>query len=158
MPLITLTTKINAPAQRCFDLSLSVDLHKASTGGTNEEAVAGVLRGLMKKGDRVTWRAKHLGIVQHLTTVIPEYDPPHYFVSRMEKGAFRKIEHKHIFSEENGITTMTDEFYFEAPLGVFGRMFSAIFLKRYMRNLLEKRNELIKKVAETEEWKKFLPG
>jgi ligand-binding SRPBCC domain-containing protein len=156
MPLITLDTKINAPAERCFYLSLSVDLHKASTAGTNEEAIAGVTSGLMKKNDRVTWRAKHFGIVQHLTTVIPEYDPPHFFISRMVKGTFKKIEHKHIFNEEAGVTTMRDEFLFEAPMGILGQLASALVLTRYMRTLLEKRNDLIKRVAESEEWKKYL--
>lgn len=156
MPLITLITRINAPAGRCFRLSLSVDLHKASTAGTNEEAVAGVTSGLMKKGDRVTWRARHFGIVQHLTTVIPEYDPPRFFVSRMERGIFKKIEHRHIFEEKNGVTEMIDEFCFEAPLGALGSLVCSLFLTRYMRRLLEKRNDLIRRVAESDEWKKYL--
>lgn len=156
MPVIVLHTRIKAPAGRCFDLSLSVDLHKASTEGSNEEAVAGVTKGLMKKGDVVTWRAKHLGIVQHLTTLIPEYDRPRFFISRMKEGTFKKIEHRHIFKEENGITVMTDEFDFEAPFGIIGKLFCALVLTSYMRRLLVKRNEVIKRVAESNEWKHYL--
>lgn len=156
MPLITLTTRIHAPAQRCYDLSLSVDLHKASTAGTSEEAVAGVTSGLMCEGDKVTWRAKHFGIIQYMTTIIPECDPPHFFISRMLKGPFKKIEHRHIFREEDGATVMTDEFDFEAPFGIFGKLFSALVLTGYMRRLLLKRNEVIKRVAESGEWKLYL--
>ena len=38
MPTIELKTKINAPIERCFLLSLSVDLHQLSTAETNEVA------------------------------------------------------------------------------------------------------------------------
>lgn len=39
MPTIELTTRINAPIEIVFDLSISVDLHKLSTEQTNEEAI-----------------------------------------------------------------------------------------------------------------------
>ena len=42
MQTITLDTRIAAPSGRCFLLSLSVDLHKASAKQTGEEAIAGV--------------------------------------------------------------------------------------------------------------------
>ena len=81
MAKIILHTKINAPAERCFLLSLSVDLHKGSTAQTNEKAIAGVTSGLMKLNDTVTWEAKHLGVVQHFTTKITTYQKPNFFVS-----------------------------------------------------------------------------
>ncbi len=75
MPTITLTTPItSAPIERCFLLSLSVDLHTISTKKTNERAIAGVTSGLMKLNDTVTWRAKHFGIYQNLTSKITVYE------------------------------------------------------------------------------------
>jgi len=64
MPLIRLETYINAPIERCFDLSLSVDLHRHSVAQTREHPVAGVTSGVMKLGDTVTWEAIHFGIKQ----------------------------------------------------------------------------------------------
>lgn len=64
MPVIILTTTINAPIERCFDLSRSIDLHMASTTKTNERAIAGVTKGLINKGEQVTRLAKHFGIDQ----------------------------------------------------------------------------------------------
>ena len=58
MATIELKTKINAPIERCFLLSLSVDLHQLSTEETNERAISGVTAGLMKLNDVVTWRAE----------------------------------------------------------------------------------------------------
>lgn len=158
MPVIELKTIIRAPIERCFLLSLSVDLHKSSTKGTDEEAIAGITSGIMKMGDTVTWRAKHFGIYQTLTTKISAYQEPNYFVSEMAKGTFKKIYHQHIF-HPNGIgTAMTDIFDFEVPLGFIGKVFSGNFLKNYMTKFLVQRNQTIKQTAEGEEWKKLLPA
>jgi hypothetical protein len=47
--VVTLTeiTLIHAPVGRCFNLSRSIDLHKASTARTGEQAIAGVTAGLI---------------------------------------------------------------------------------------------------------------
>jgi ligand-binding SRPBCC domain-containing protein len=148
MPTIHLSTYIKAPVERCFLFSLSVDLHKLSTQKTNEEAIAGVTKGLMKLGDVVTWRAKHFGIYQNLTSKITAYEAPRYFVSEMQKGAFKKLYHQHLFEEAEGGTVMKDVFEFEAPLGILGSLFATLVLKRYMRGFLEERNRTIKEVAE----------
>lgn len=42
MQLIELETNIAAPIERCFFLSLSIDLHMDSTAPTRERAIAGV--------------------------------------------------------------------------------------------------------------------
>jgi ligand-binding SRPBCC domain-containing protein len=156
MPTIKLETKINAPVDRCFLLSLSVDLHTLSTKETNERAIAGVTNGLMKLNDVVTWRAKHFGIYQNFTSRISEYDAPKYFVSEMIKGAFKKLHHQHIFKPDNDKTIMTDIFYFKAPLGILGDLFSKLVLKNYMKGFLIKRNDTIKEMAEGSGWRKLL--
>ena len=156
MPTIELKTKINAPIERCFLLSLSVDLHQLSTVETNERVIAGVTTGLMKLNDVVTWRAKHFGIYQNMTSKISAYDAPKYFVSEMVKGAFKKLHHQHIFEWTGSETIMTDIFVFKAPFGILGELFSKIILKNYMKSFLIKRNDTIKDVAETSKWKSVL--
>lgn len=49
MPTIHLTTFIAAPANRVFDLSRNIDLHKESMKGHAEEAVSGVRFGLIEE-------------------------------------------------------------------------------------------------------------
>ena len=44
---------------------------------------------------------------------------------------------------------MTDIFDYTAPLGLIGRLADALFLERYMRRLLEDRNEVIRQIAES---------
>ena len=156
MPVIKLTTLINAPITICFDLARSIDLHKLSTEGTHEEAIGGVTSGLIGKGEQVTWRAKHFGATQCLTSKITEFEYPYYFRDEMLEGMFKMIKHDHVFEESGEITVMKDKFQFESPLGVIGRIFNWLILEKYLRNLLEKRNEMIKEVAESERWKTIL--
>jgi ligand-binding SRPBCC domain-containing protein len=150
MPTIHLETVIAAPPDRCFDLSLSVDLHRQSVAHTHERPVAGVTTGIMRLGDTVTWEAVHFGVKQHLTTKITAYERPHYFIDEMIQGIFRELKHHHAFIPEPAGTLMIDTFTFRAPLGVLGRVTEALFLTRYMRGLLLTRNRYLKQVAEAD--------
>ncbi len=110
----------------------------------------------MKLNDTVTWRAKHFGIYQNLTSKITKYKFPTCFVDEQVKGAFKWIHHQHAFQQTDNGTIMTDIFEFEAPFGILGRLFSKLVLTNYMKRFLEKRNAIIKEYAESEEWKKIL--
>lgn len=156
MPLIELTTSIHAPISRCFDLARSIDLHKLSTKETNEEAIAGVTSGLIGEGQQVTWRANHFGISQTLTSKITRFEYPCHFRDEMVRGAFRMIKHDHLFEESGDKTIMQDEFEFESPGGIFGILFNKLVLEKYLRNLLVRRNQIIKEVAEGDQWKTIL--
>lgn len=156
MPTINLITEINAPLQRCFDLSRSIDLHMLSTKKTHEKAVSGVMTGLIGLNEEVTWRAKHFGIYQHLTTRITAFNSPVFFEDKMAKGVFKKMEHQHFFEQQGVFTIMKDQFYFEAPFGIIGRIFSKYILVHYLSGFIKERNELIKKAAESNQWKSIL--
>jgi len=77
-------------------------------------------------------------------------------VDEMLEGPFRSIRHAHSFTHKDGITIMKDVFRFETPLGILGKMAENIFLESYLRKFLERRNAEIKRVAESEEWRKYL--
>ncbi len=148
MPLIKLITIINAPVQVVFDLSRSIDFHQKTASKSREKAIAGRTSGLIALNESVTWSAVHFGVRQQLTTVITAIESPTYFVDEMVKGAFKSIRHEHLFAHNNGITTMTDQFYFEAPFGLLGKLVNSVILKRYMTNFLLERNKAIKLAAE----------
>lgn len=153
MPVITLHTHIKASAEVVFNLSRSVDLHTISTAQTKEKAIAGRTSGLMEYGETVTWEANHFGIRQKLGSQITEYRFPDYFADEMIQGIFKRFRHNHIFEydSQNGITTMTDVFDYESPLGWLGKLADVLFLERYMTNFLKERNRAIKEFAENTE-------
>lgn len=148
MPTIRLETFIAASLERCFDLSLSVDLHRHSVAHTSERPLAGVTSGVMKLGDTVTWEAVHFGIKQHLTTKITAYERPYRFTDEMIQGAFQEMTHLHEFVPQPPGTLMIDLFTFRAPLGLFGRVAETLVLTRYMKELLLTRNTYLKQTAE----------
>lgn len=149
MPTIRLETYIHAPPERCFDLSLSVDLHAQSQAYAHERPIAGVLAGGMRLGDTVTWEAVHFGIKQHLTSQISAYERPTRFTDEMVAGVFQQLHHTHIFVPQPHGTLMIDVFSFRAPLGVLGRLAETLFLTHYMKGLLLSRNRYLKQVAES---------
>jgi ligand-binding SRPBCC domain-containing protein len=158
MPRIELTTLVKADQQIVFDLSRSIDLHKISTQQTDEEAIAGKTSGLIELNETVTWHAKHFGVYQTLTSKITVFNSPDMFVDEMVEGAFKRFRHEHKFvkGQLEGETILLDVFDYESPFGVFGKLADKLFLKRYMTDLLTKRNQTIKEFAETGGWKSLL--
>lgn len=158
MPRIELQTEIKADKQIVFDLSRSIDLHKISTQHTNEKAISGKTSGLIELNESVTWRAKHFGIYQQLTSKITEFEKPNYFVDEMISGAFKRFKHEHHFKDLNNGTVMIDIFDYTSPLGFLGKIADKLFLAKYMTNFLIQRNQIIKEFAESDRWREALKG
>ena len=158
MPTIRLETSIHAPPERCFDLSLDVDLHAHSQAYAHERPIAGVVAGGMHLGDTVTWEAVHFGIKQQLTSQITAYERPTRFTDEMVTGIFQQLQHTHTFIPQPAGTLMIDVFTFRAPLGVLGRLAEILFLTRYMKGLLLARNRYLKQVAESGTYPSPLSG
>lgn len=156
MPRIEIQTKIKSKKEIVFDLIRSIDLHTVSTSATNEKAIAGRTSGLIELNETVTWRAKHLGVYQTLTSIITASERPHYFVDEQKKGIFKSFKHEHLISEENGVVLSTDYFTYESPLGFLGKIADYLFLEKYMTRFLETRNKTIKEFAESGKWKEVL--
>jgi ligand-binding SRPBCC domain-containing protein len=158
MPTIKLTTYIKSNIETCFDLATSIDLHKLSTSQTNEQAIGGITKGLIKFNEFVTWQATHFGIKQELTSKITGYTRPFHFRDEQIKGPFKSIKHDHFFEQNGEEIIMKDVFDFESPFGIFGQLFNQLVLTGYLRNFLITRNNLIKEFAETGKWKTILDG
>ncbi len=156
MAEIILITRIKNEIQICFDLARSIDLHKISTAHTNETAIAGCTGGLIGLNEFVTWEAVHFGIRQRLSTKITRFDSPTHFRDEQINGIFKFMKHDHYFAKDGNETIMTDNFCFQSPLGLLGKLVDMIVLKKYLTGLLIKRNDIIKQFAESEAWKTVL--
>jgi ligand-binding SRPBCC domain-containing protein len=156
MPNIHLTTFVAAPIERVFDLARSIDLHKKSMAHTGEQAVAGTTMGLIGLNETVTWKAKHLMKTRFMKMKISAMTRPFAFDDEMVDGDFKSFRHQHHFKQiENGIF-MIDILDFETPYGKIGQVLNSIYLTKYLRALLEGRNQLIKTFAESNKWKDLL--
>ena len=144
-----LETRIAAPVERCFALSLSIDAHSASMSASRERAVGGVTSGEIGAGQTVTWQARHFGVPLRLTSRITAHSRPHRFVDEQIRGPFSRWWHEHRFEEVGGETLMTDRIEYDAPLGALGRLAERLILDRYMRRLIERRNLWLKQALES---------
>lgn len=156
MALIELVVDIDAPPDVCFDLARSVDAHIASAQATGEQAVAGVTNGLLNLGDQVTWRARHFGLTQELTSRITRFDRPRYFRDEMVRGAFKSLSHDHYFEPTSTGTRMRDVFEFAAPWGAAGRVAERAVLVGYLRRFLQSRAHALKRLAESTDRGRYL--
>jgi ligand-binding SRPBCC domain-containing protein len=157
---IIIETKIAAPPERCFLLSLSIDLHKESTAQTSERAIAGVTSGLIGPNQTVTWQGRHFGFMLQQETLISQYTRPTHFQDIMLRGMFRSFIHDHYFDlQPDDTTLMRDELRFAAPLGPLGWIAENIVLRGYLTGFLTERNKLIQQVVESPEaiWGKYTP-
>jgi ligand-binding SRPBCC domain-containing protein len=157
MVIIERTLVVSAPRERVFDLARSIDAHARSLAHTGEEAVAGRTSGLIELGETVTWRARHFGVRQRLTSRITGFDRPAWFRDEMVRGAFAWMVHDHHFDAVAGGTEMRDVLRFAAPLGPLGRLAETLVLRRYMTRFLDARNAALKQLAESDAWRDLLP-
>lgn len=145
MPRIIIKTLLPVSPDRAFDLARSIDAHLDSAHDSNEEAVGGRTSGLIEMGEAVTWRARHFGIKFELTVRITQFDRPQMFVDEMERGPFKSMRHAHRFESTRDGTLMTDEFEFESPLGLVGRIADKLILSSYLRKFLSRRATFLAK-------------
>jgi ligand-binding SRPBCC domain-containing protein len=156
MEIIRLGTWIDAPVERCFLLSLSVDLHAASARSTQENASGGTAEGTIGEGDRLTFKGRHFGVHWRHTSLIEKLRPHSYYRDVMIAGPFQHFEHDHHFAPMDDGTRMRDEIRFSASSGILGQLRTRMFLRKQLRAFLMERNAMIKRLAESEDWHKYL--
>jgi ligand-binding SRPBCC domain-containing protein len=150
MPTIVVETRIAAPIELCFDLARDVGAHARSAAATGERIVGPKTTGCLELGDEVTFEARHLGIRQRLTSRIVEFSRPTRFVDQMVTGAFTSLRHVHEFMPDGAVVVMRDTLTWQSPLGRLGALADSLFLVRYMRNFLVRKQSLLKAEAEHE--------
>ena len=75
----------------------------------------------------------------------------------MISGPFERMKHVHVFEDRNGNTLMRDEFDYKSRGGPIAWLVENSYLTAHIRRYLADRNKVIKRMAESEEWKEYLP-
>lgn len=156
METIHLTTWMDAPVERCFQLFRSIELHVASASSTQEEAIGGVTSGLIAEGETVTLQGRHLLLRRKHVTRIDAMRPCVYFREVMVAGSFRHFEHEHHFATKNDGTRIREEIHFSMKWGVLGRLAARVYVRRHLIRMLRERNAFLKRVAESDAWHAYL--
>src|SRR3954463_8792842 len=130
---IYIETPIRTTQDRAFDLSRSLDFHSASMNESKEIAVAGKTSGLFELGDFVEWEATHFFVRQRLASKCTAMVKPDYFIDEMVHGAFKSFHHKHEIRKVNdNEVVMIDDFRYETPFWLFGKIAYHLFLGSYL--------------------------
>jgi ligand-binding SRPBCC domain-containing protein len=150
MTTIQAATIIDAPIEMCFHLSLSIDLELSAARRYQIKALGGTTTGSIGLGERVTWKTRQFGIWVTHTSEITHLQPPTYFQDAMVRGLFRSFRHDHFFRLVNpNRTEMHDELHFSLPAYLLGTITEHLLVKQRLTALLEARNTLIKRNAES---------
>ncbi len=145
---------VQAPVERCFLLSTSIALVEREL---KMRPVRGRTAGFVVGGDTVLWKGWQLGLPQFHESLIEAYEPPSFFRDRMIAGRFAAFEHDHAFRDcGDGIVVMSDELRFSMPLGWMGRRVGQWLLVPHIRGLMRRRFNMLKQIAESDEWKIYI--
>lgn len=146
---------VHAPVERCFLLSTSLAIVEMELG---MHPVAGKTSGLVTGGDTVRWQGWQLGLPQFHESLITNFEPGHFFQDTMIAGRFASFQHDHAFrTSGDGDVTLLDELRFTMPFGWLGRLVGRFVLVPHIRALMRRRFALLKRIAETDEWREYLP-
>ena len=156
MAFVHLTTFIAAPTERVFDLSRHVNVHKHSMNRYHEKPIQGITSGVMELNDEVKWEARHLFKTRILQVRITSMKKPGYFKDEQVHGDFKTMKHEHYFKPAENGTLMIDQFHYDVPYGLAGKLFDKFYLEKYIMRLLKERNAAIKQIAESNQWKQYL--
>ncbi len=149
-------TVVHAPLERCFLLSTSVALVEKEL---RMHPVSGRTTGFVVGGDTVKWKGWQLGLPHFHESLISRFEPSIFFQDTMVAGRFAFFQHDHALSENiDGTVTLADELRFSMPFGWLGRLVGRFIMVPHIRNLLKRRFALLKRIAETEEWRGYLPS
>ncbi len=145
---------VNAPIERCFLLSTNIELVEETL---RMKPLSGRLNGLIEHGDEVLWAGWKFGLPQMHESRITAYDRPSYFQDTMTRGRFRFFQHEHHFAEISSHTLLQDKVRFSLPLGFVGVLVAKYVMVPYIASLIHKRFFLLKRLAEGDGWKRYLP-
>lgn len=156
------TTTIYAPVERCFLLSTSIELVQQTLGMRPVARESKKAAGLIEAGDQLVWRGWKFGLPQMHETLITGFDRPNFFQDTMGRGRFARFQHDHHFHEvrkEDGqaSTLLEDEVQFALPLGWAGALVGRLVMVPHVRGLVRRRFALLKRLAESDEWRRYLP-
>ena len=142
MASFVLETFIDAAPDICFDAIRDVSLQTVVTPsrGVTDRATL---------GQTIEFEGTHFGFRHRLTVRVVELDRPHLFVDEMIRGPFRKFRHVHEFlrSGDNG-TLMRDTVAWTSPTWLLGSLGNAIFVRKYLCDLVRTRNAKLKELVE----------
>lgn len=111
-------TQVNKPIKEVFDFFCKAENLNLITPPSLHFEILSKSPVHIQQGAVIDYRIK-LGLLAfNWQSIIEEWNPPYLFKDVQLKGPYKIWEHRHSFTEVNGITVMTDEVKYLSP-GLF---------------------------------------
>ena len=150
--------QIAAPLDRVFRLSCSLAIVERELGMhpvSGRDSIR--TEGLVTGADRIRWEGWQLGFWNYHVSLISAYEANRFFQDTMIAGRFRSFQHDHSFQAAGDVVLLDDTIRFSMPFGWAGRLVGRFIVAPHIAGLLRRRLALLKRIAESEEWRKYLP-
>ena len=156
MPVIHLTTIVHAPVERVFNLSRHRGLYVQCMQWHPQKHSASKSLGLLEEGELLSWQAKIFGKNRLFRTKLSQMQPVGFLQQVMPQSNWIHICHQQHFKPLANGAVMIDEFSFQPAHPAWNNLFLRLLVTPRLRRLLERKNAIMKQVAESEEWKQYL--
>ena len=100
----------------------------------------------MRKGAKIDYTIRWLGLPMKWRTLITDYQPPSLFMDEQLRGPYKLWRHRHDFQEVDGASVISDRVEYELPLRVLGRFAHALFVGRQLRGIFVYRQRTIAQI------------
>lgn len=98
----------------------------------------------MYAGQIITYTVKPVaGIKTQWVTEITHCKTNHYFVDEQRFGPYTLWHHKHFIRPVEGGIEMEDLIHYKLPLGIFGQLAQALFVKNKLENIFSYRQQVL---------------
>ncbi|MBV8629677.1 MAG: SRPBCC family protein [Silvibacterium sp.] len=101
----------------------------------------------MRSGALIDYELRLYGVRFRWKTLIEEFAPMSHFVDVQLTGPYRRWHHTHTFEDAPGGTRMYDRVVYEMPLGPFGAIAGALFVRRSLDRIFDYRNKTISELV-----------
>jgi len=98
----------------------------------------------MEPGARIHYKISWHGVPLRWTTEIAQWTPPLSFVDLQLSGPYKLWHHTHSFEAIDGGTRLIDRVKYALPLGPFGRIAHALWVKRDVEKIFDYREARIR--------------
>jgi hypothetical protein len=158
MPVIHVTTIVHAPAERVFDLCRHRGLYVQCMQWPPQQQGTSKVLGLLAEDELVSWQAKMLGKNRLFRVKLTRVQPVVFMQYEMVPGSWMQLNHQLHFKPLANGTALIEAFSFQPVHATWNPLAVRLLLTPKLRRLLERKNETIKRIAESVEWKPYLQG